>query len=63
MRGVADVCIVVHDGLNGLPDAITTVSRNIVNLAIRHAAQNLWVHSANTGTRRHEFSRTKDDSI
>ena len=27
-RGVADVCIVVCDGLKGLPDAITTTGRS-----------------------------------
>jgi transposase-like protein len=38
-RGVADVCIVVCDGLSGLPDAVTaTWPQAIVQLCVVHYA-------------------------
>ena len=42
-RGVADVCIVVCDGLKGLPEAITTVwPRAVVQTCVLHLIRNTF---------------------
>lgn len=46
-RGVADVCIVVCDGLKGLPDAITTTwPRAIVQTCVLHLIRNTFRFAA-----------------
>ncbi|QGK72250.1 IS256 family transposase [Allosaccharopolyspora coralli] len=46
-RGVADVCIVVCDGLKGLPDAITTVwDRAIVQTCVIHLIRNTFRYAS-----------------
>jgi putative transposase len=46
-RGVADVCIVVCDGLKGLPEAITTVwERAIVQTCVIHLIRNTFRYAS-----------------
>jgi transposase-like protein len=46
-RGVADVCIVVCDGLKGLPDAITAVwDRTIVQTCVIHLLRNTFRYAS-----------------
>ena len=46
-RGTADVCIVVCDGLKGLPDAITTVwDRAIVQTCVIHLLRNTFRYAS-----------------
>ncbi|HTK67384.1 MAG TPA: IS256 family transposase [Pseudonocardia sp.] len=46
-RGVKDVCIAVCDGLNGLPDAITTVwERTVVQTCVIHLIRNTFRYAA-----------------
>lgn len=56
-RGVADVCIVVCDGLKGLPDAITTTwPRAIVQTCVLHLIRNTFRFAA----RQHWDALAKD---
>jgi transposase-like protein len=52
-RGTVDVCIVVCDGLKGLPDAINTVwSRAVVQTCVIHLLRNTFdTPHASTGIR------------
>lgn len=46
-RGVADVCILVCDGLKGLPDAVTTVwDRAIVQTCVIHLLRNTFRYAS-----------------
>src|SRR5262245_43390754 len=46
-RGTADVCIVVCDGLNGLPEAINTVwSRAVVQTCVIHLLRNTFRYAS-----------------
>lgn len=46
-RGVADVCIVVCDGLKGLPDAITTVwPQTLVQACVLHLIRNTFRYAS-----------------
>ncbi len=46
-RGVADVCIVVCDGLKGLPEAITTVwDRTVVQTCVIHLLRNTFRYAS-----------------
>jgi transposase-like protein len=46
-RGVQDVCIVVCDGLKGLPDAVTTVwDRAVVQACIIHLVRNTFRYAS-----------------
>ena len=46
-RGTADVCIVVCDGLKGLPEAITTVwSRAVVQTCVIHLIRNTFRYAS-----------------
>ena len=46
-RGTADVCIVVCDGLKGLPDAINTVwSRAVVQTCVIHLLRNTFRYAS-----------------
>src|SRR5690606_28489270 len=46
-RGVADVCMVVCDGLSGLPDAIETVwPRALTRTCVIHLLRNTFRHAA-----------------
>ena len=46
-RGTADVCIVVCDGLKGLPEAITTVwDRAIVQTCVIHLLRNTFRYAS-----------------
>lgn len=46
-RGVADVCIAVCDGLEGLPEAINTVwDRTIVQTCVIHLIRNTFRYAA-----------------
>lgn len=46
-RGVADVCIVVCDGLTGLPDAVTSVwSKTIVQACVVHLLRNSFRYAS-----------------
>ena len=56
-RGVADVCIVVCDGLKGLPDAITTTWPDaIVQTCVLHLIRNTFRFAA----RQHWDALAKD---
>jgi putative transposase len=46
-RGVADACIVVCDGLKGLPDAITTVwPQALVQACVLHLIRNTFRYAS-----------------
>jgi len=46
-RGVADVCILVCDGLTGLPDAVTSVwPRTIVQTCVIHLLRNSFKYAS-----------------
>lgn len=46
-RGTGDVCIVVRDGLNALPEAITTVwDRAIVHTCVIHVLRNTFRYAS-----------------
>ena len=46
-RGVADVCILVCDGLKGLPDAVNTVwDRTVIQTCVIHLLRNTFRYAS-----------------